>query len=206
MMEITKLNKQRGRPSAFNHEDALEKALQVFWQRGYEGASMAELTEALGINRPSIYAAFGNKEALFRKALTKYMTGPVAYVADAMNEPTAYLVVEKFLTKSAELLTSCHNQNGCMIVQGALSCGEGSELIKQELITYRKNLEHNLKQRFELAQTQSDLAQAVDAAGLAKYIATIHQGLSVQATSGATREELLSVVELTLKNWATLTQ
>ncbi len=205
-MNIIKPNKQRGRPPAFNHEDALKKALQVFWQRGYEGASMTELTEALGINRPSIYAAFGNKEALFRKALSKYTAGPVAYIAHALSAPTASLVVEKILTQSALFLTDPTNPSGCMMVLGALSGGKDSELIKQELIAHRKNFEEKLKQRFELAQTQSDLAQTVDTASLAKYIATIHQGLSVQATSGATREELLSVVELTLKNWAALTQ
>lgn len=204
-MEITKLNKQRGRPPAFNHEDALEKALQVFWQRGYEGASMAELTETLGINRPSIYAAFGNKEALFRRALSKYAAGPVAYIADALSAPTANLVVEKILTQSALFLTDPANPSGCMMVLGALSGGKDSELIKQELIAHRKNFEEKLKQRFELAKTQSELAQNVDAASLAKYIATLHQGLSVQAASGAKRDELLSVVELALKSWAILT-
>ena len=200
-MSTTKSNKQRGRPPAFDHEEALEKALRVFWLRGYEGASMAELTEALGINRPSIYAAFGNKEELFRKALGKYLAGPVAYVAKAMNEPTSRQVVEKLLTKSAELLTNPDNPRGCMIVQGALSCGQGSELIQQELITYRKSFEDALRQRFELAQTQGDLPNNINASGLAKYIATIHQGMSVQATSGATLGELMTVVQVALNNW-----
>jgi AcrR family transcriptional regulator len=200
-MNTTKLNKQRGRPPAFDHEEALGKALKVFWLRGYEGASMSELTEALGINRPSIYAAFGNKEELFRKVLGKYLAGPVAYVADAMNEPTSRQVAEKFLTKSAVFLTDPTTPRGCMIVQGALSCGQGSELIQQELIAYRKGYEDSLRQRFELAQSQGDLPKSISASGLAKYIATIHQGMSVQATSGATFEELTTVVQAALKNW-----
>jgi len=202
-MITTKPNKQRGRPPAFDYEEALEKALKVFWLRGYEGASMTELTEALGINRPSIYAAFGNKEELFRKALGKYLAGPVAYVAEAMKEPTSRQVVEKFLTKSAEFLTSPNSPRGCMIVQGALSCGQGAELIRQELIAYRKNYEDNLRQRFELAQTQGDLPNDIDASKLAKYVATLHQGMSVQATSGATIEELMTVAQVALKNWPT---
>lgn len=200
-MNTTKPTKQRGRPPAFDHEAALEKALNVFWSRGFEGASMAELTEAMGINRPSLYAAFGNKEELFRKALGKYLSGPVAYVNAAMQEPTARRVVETFLTKSAELLTGRANPRGCMIVQGALSCGQGSELIQQELIAHRKNYEKSLKQRFELAQAEGDLPTRSNAAGLAKYIATIHQGMSIQATSGADKQELLAVVNTVLESW-----
>ncbi|MFZ3087365.1 MAG: TetR/AcrR family transcriptional regulator [Methylotenera sp.] len=200
-MNSTKSNKLRGRPPAFNHEEALEKALRVFWLRGFEGASMAELTAALGINRPSIYAAFGNKEELFHKALGKYLAGPVAYVAEAMNEPTSRQVVEKFLTKSAEFLTNPNTPRGCMIVQGALSCGQGSESIQQELIAYRKGYEDVLRQRFELAQSQGDLPNHINASDLAKYVATLHQGMSVQATSGATIEELMAVVQVALKNW-----
>ena len=202
-MNTTDLKRQRGRPSIFDHDEALEKALQIFWARGYEGASMGELTEALGINRPSIYAAFGNKEELFKKALGKYLSGPLSYISEAMKEPTARAVVEMFLTKSAELLTSQKNPHGCMIVQGALSCGPGSELIHKELIAYRESYEDALRQRFELAQTQSDLPKEANPSNLAKYIATVHQGMSVQATSGASKEDLLTVIQLALKNWPT---
>jgi AcrR family transcriptional regulator len=87
--EVKQSTKQRGRPPLFNQSEALEKALNVFWLHGYEGTSMAELTEALGMNKPSIYAAFGNKEELFRKALAKYLAGPASFVATAINEPTA---------------------------------------------------------------------------------------------------------------------
>jgi AcrR family transcriptional regulator len=204
-MKTTELKRQRGRPTAFDYEETLEKALQVFWTRGYEGASMAELTAAMGINKPSIYAAFGNKEELFRKALGKYLSGPVAYVGEAMREPTARRAVEMFLTKSAEFLTNKNNPRGCMVVQGALSCGQGAELIQRELITHRNGYEEALRKRLELAQTQSDLPKGLSAVELAKYVATIHQGMSVQATSGATKEELLAVVRLVLKSWPTST-
>lgn len=196
-----KLKKARGRPLAFNQDEVLDKALNVFWSRGYEGASMAELTEALGINKPSIYAAFGNKEALFRKALARYRAGPVAFVGEAMKAPTAQQAVEKLLLQAADLFSDKTTPNGCMIVQGALTCGESAHTIQQELIAYRGNFEATLTQRFELAKEQGDLAPNMDSKLLAKYIATIHQGMSVQATSGATREELLAVVEMALKNW-----
>jgi AcrR family transcriptional regulator len=186
--------KPRGRPLEFNQDEALDKALKVFWARGYEGASMAELTEAIGINKPSIYAAFGNKEELFRKALARYTTGPVAFVGEAMKEPTAKLAVEKLLTQAADFFSDKNTPNGCMIVQGALTCG-------QELIAYRAYFEFSINKRLDLGKEQGDLPQDTSTKQLAKYIATIHQGMSVQATSGATREELKAIVEMAIKNW-----
>jgi AcrR family transcriptional regulator len=196
-----KLKKARGRPVEFDQNEALDKALHVFWSRGYEGASMAELTEALGINKPSIYAAFGNKEALFRKALERYRAGPIAFVGEAMEAPTAQQAVKNLLTKAVDFFSDKSKPNGCMIVQGALTCGESTHTIQQELIAYRGNFEATLTQRFDLAKAQGDLPSNVNSKQLAKYIATIHQGMSVQATSGATRGELLAVVEIALKNW-----
>lgn len=195
--------KPRGRPLAFNQDDALERALQIFWSRGYEGASMAELADALGINKPSIYATFGNKEALFRKALAKYLAGPAAFIGEAMKEPTAHQVVEKFLLLAVDFFSDRSTPNGCMIVQAALTGGQGSSTIQQELIAYRKSLEASFNERFELAKSQGDLPAHVNAAALAKYITTIHQGMSVQATSGATKEELLAITEIALSNWPT---
>jgi AcrR family transcriptional regulator len=202
-MSTTQIKKPRGRPSAFDYEETLENALRVFWTRGYEGASMAELSEAMGINRPSIYAAFGNKEELFSKALSRYMAGHVAYVAEAMQEPTAKQVAEKFLTKSVEFLSNEHNPRGCMIAIGSLFSGEGSEQVQRELVAYRQGYENSIRERFDLAKSQNDLPQNVNTAVLAKYIATVHQGMSVQSTSGATKEELLAVVQLALNNWPT---
>ncbi len=193
--------KPRGRPLAFNQDEALDKALKVFWARGYEGATMAEFTEALGINKPSIYAAFGNKEELFRKALARYTTGQVAFVGEAMKEPTARQVVEKFLMQAVDFFSDKNTPSGCMIVQGALTCSQSSSAIQQELIAYRKSFEASFGKRFDSAKEQGDLPQHVNTKQLAKYIATIHQGMSVQATSGATKEELLAIKEIALSSW-----
>jgi AcrR family transcriptional regulator len=201
MKETVKTAKPRGRPPAFCHEQALERALHVFWRRGYEGASMAELTEALGMNKPSIYAAFGNKEELFRKALAHYQQGAVAYVGEALQAPTARQAVETLLRKSAELLTNPANPRGCMMVQGALSCGESATAVQQELIGRRRGFEEALVRRFEQAKAAHELPADTDCRALAKYIATVHQGMSVQATSGATREELDRMIDLVLKSW-----
>lgn len=193
--------KPRGRPLAFNQDKALEAALNVFWSRGYEGTSMAELTEALGINKPSIYAAFGNKEALFRQALARYVAGPAAFVTAVKKQATARQVVESFLREAVDFFTNKDTPNGCLIVQAALTCGQSSSVIQQELMAYRKHFEAGFAERFEQAKVDGDLPQQVDSKQLAKYIATLHQGMSVQSSSGATREELLAVVEIALRNW-----
>ena len=197
----TELKKSRGRPRVFDMDEALDKALKIFWERGYEGASLAELTETLGINKPSLYAAFGNKEELFHKALLKYATGPVAFVKDVIDEPTAYKVAEAFLVKAAEFLTDPQHPKGCMIVQGALSSGESAEIVRNVLIKYRASYESLLAERFTKAKQEGDLSSDADPRNLAKYLATLHQGMSVQATSGASREELLEMGNLALKVW-----
>jgi len=195
------IKKSRGRPRVFDMDEALEKALKIFWARGYEGTSIAELTETLGVNKPSLYAAFGNKEELFYKALLRYASGPVAFVNDVLKEPTARKVAETFLFRAAEFLTDPQHPKGCMIVQGALSSGESAELVRNILIKFRKSYEDQLAERFTKAISDGDLSSKANSKCLAKYLATIHQGMSVQATSGATKDELLDVANIALKAW-----
>lgn len=197
----TEIKKSRGRPRVFDMDEALDKALQIFWQRGYEGASLAELTEALGVNKPSLYSAFGNKEELFMKALAKYTTGPVAFVRDVVNEPTAHAVAKRFLYEAADFLTQPSHPKGCMVVQGALSGGESAEMVKKVLIQYRAAYENLLTKRFEQAKQDGDLHCDADPQALAKYLATLHQGMSVQATSGASKDDLLAIADLALNAW-----
>ena len=197
----TETKKIRGRPRVFDMDEALEKALQIFWKRGYEGASLAELTETLGVNKPSLYAAFGNKEELFMKALSKYVAGPVAFVREVVNEPTARDVAQTFLYKAAEFLTEPSHPKGCMIVQGALSGGESADMIKSVLIQYRTAYEKVLTKRFEQARNDGDLSSDTNPESLAKYLATLHQGMSVQATSGASKGDLLAIADLALNAW-----
>lgn len=192
---------QKGRPREFDAEAALDRALHVFWRSGYEGASLAELTEAMGISRPSLYAAFGNKEELFRKALDRYADGPGAYARTALLAPTARGVAEQLLRGAADALTDPRNPPGCLGVLGALTCGEAAESIKEELSTRRANFESDLRQRFERAQAEGDLTASVDCADLARLIATVTQGMAVQAASGASRQSLHAIAEMMLRGW-----
>jgi AcrR family transcriptional regulator len=191
----------KGRPREFDADEVLDRALEVFWRKGYEGASLSELTEAMGINRPSLYAAFGNKEELFRKALDRYADGPAAYTREALNAPTARGVLERLLHGAAEALTHPDYPPGCLGVHGALSCGEAAESIRDELSARRAGYEVLLRQRLERARTEGDLATDIACADLARLVMTVMQGMAVQAAGGASREDLRRVAEMMLRTW-----
>jgi AcrR family transcriptional regulator len=192
----------RGRPRAFNAEKALEQATRIFWKHGYEGASLPQLTKAMGINRPSLYAAFGNKEALFRKALDRYMEKSGVLIREALAQPTARAVVERFL--KVVILNSARGKiRGCLLVQGALTCGNSADSIRKELALRRGAGERALRIRFERAVSEGDLPRSSDPAALAKFVATFQHGLAVQSAGGANPEELLAAVEVALRAWPT---
>jgi AcrR family transcriptional regulator len=190
-----------GRPREFDVDKALDLALQVFWRKGYEGASMADLTETMGITKPSLYSAFGNKEELFRKALDRYVDGPGGYFQVALAKQTMRAVVEHLLYESADAVTDPNHPPGCLAVQGALSCGDAAGSIKQELMARRAKGEQDLRQRFEQAIAEGDLPQGSDAADLAAYLSAILQGMAVQAAGGTTREQLRKIAEMALRTW-----
>jgi len=196
-----KLKKPPGRPRAFDADEALNRALQVFWRKGYEGTSLSDLTKAMGINRPSLYAAFGDKAALFRKALDRYAEGPAAYVGEALKAPTARGVVERLLHGAVDLLTDPRNPRGCLLVQGALACGETARGVRKELIARRSAGEAALRQRLERAKATGDLPADADPAQLARYVVTVLHGMAVQAAGGANRAELRRVIRTALRAW-----
>ena len=190
-----------GRPRAFDIDQVLESALRVFWRKGYEGTSLPDLTKAMGINRPSLYAAFGNKEELFRKALDLYAEGPAAFIREAVEKPTAREVVEHLLIGSAHLLTDPRNPCGCLAVQGALACGESADPIRRELISRRAAMETAIRERLERAKLTGDLPPDSNPADLARYITTVSHGMAVHAAGGASREDLNRVVQIALQAW-----
>jgi AcrR family transcriptional regulator len=198
-MKRNKSSGRIGRPRSFDIDRALDRALQVFWRKGYEGTSLSDLTKAVGVNRPSLYAAFGDKESLFRKVLDRYLIGPAAYTQEALKEPTARAVVERLLRGAADLNTASRNPGGCLTVQGALACGEDGDSIRKELVACRAAGEAALRRRFQRAKSEGDLPATVNPADLARYVATVIYGMAVEAAGGASRDNLQGIVEMALR-------
>ena len=266
-----------GRTRQFDVDEALDRALEVFWAAGYEGATLPELTRAMGINRPSLYAAFGNKEQLFRKALDRYQTGPMsflteagrgegvampsgsdirldgldrpgvsarlrgrhapgadramginrpslyaafgnkeqlfrkaldryqtgpmAFLTEALRKPTARAVAEAIFSGFVRMQRDSDKARGCLVVSGALACGEEAETVRRELARLRQAIVTALRERFERAVRDGDLPAGTDCATLARYTATVLNGLAVQAASGATEKELRLVSALAMRAW-----
>jgi AcrR family transcriptional regulator len=193
-----------GRPREFDLDRKLDSAVLVFWRQGYEGTAISDLTEALGINRPSLYAAFGNKESLFRRVLERYAEQRAAYVLESLKEPTARSVVEHLLRGAADATTGRGLPRGCLGVQGALATGPDSDPIREELDAWRHSSEAAIQARLERAQDEGDLPPEADSAELARYVSTLLYGISVQAAGGATRPQLYRVCEMTMAGWDTL--
>jgi AcrR family transcriptional regulator len=191
--------KRLGRPREFDPDEALDKAMLVFWRKGYEGTSLADLTEAIGINRPSLYAAFSNKEELFRRACERY--GERAdHLRKACALPTAREAVEAFLHGAADNMIH-PERAGCMLVTSCLAGSEESEGVRRVLSDARRASVELWRARFERAVQEGDLPPDAHPAALANYVMAISHGMTVHARGGATREELRHVADLALRAW-----
>lgn len=175
--------------------------MQVFWQKGYEGASLADLTKAMGINRPSMYAAFGDKAALFKRALDRYASGPASFMSQALKEKNARAVAEKIMRGTVGLVAGSKTPPGCFMIQAGLTGGDDSAPVCRELTTHRELGIALIRKRLKRAKAEGDLPRSADPAALARYIATVIHGIAVQAASGASRKELEKVVDLAMQAW-----
>lgn len=193
--------KARGRPREFDPDEALARALRVFWQHGYEGASMAELTEAMGITKPSLYACFGNKEALFKKALDLYEREKLSYVKSALEAPSARAVVQRLL--QGALATHCGSTDpqGCLGVISMVGCAAEAPSLREHVIARRASSEAALIERLERAKDDGDLPPEADPTALAQCLTTVIQGLAVKAQGGSSRDDLQNVVDAFIAMW-----
>ncbi|WP_440639627.1 TetR/AcrR family transcriptional regulator [Bradyrhizobium sp. PUT101] len=188
-----------GRPREFDAEMALDQAMEVFWRHGYEGATIAQLTEAMGINPPSLYACFGNKEGLLKAALDRYTKLRNIWMEEVVAAPTARAVAERMLMGIADKQTDPANPPGCLLVQGGIACGTGSENVPFELATRRAQNEDQLRDRFVRAKAEGDLKPTSDPAALARYVSAVSVGMGVMASSGADREALRQVASVAVQ-------
>lgn len=201
MKDISATARKSGRPRTFDAETALDKAMKVFWEKGYEGSSLPALTEAMGMNRPSLYAVFGNKENLFRMALERYGASHDPLFNAALEQPTARAVVEHFLRGNADAQTESENPHGCLVINGALACSDDALPIRDSLIERRAASEAKLRARLERAKADGDLPADSCSGQLARYVMTVSNGMAVQAAAGATRKQLQEVVDQVLRGW-----
>lgn len=200
-MEAAVATTAKGRPREFCVDAALAAALRVFWSKGYEGASLNDLTEAMGITRPSMYAAFGNKEALFRKALDLYEAEKLCYIGRSLEQPTARQVARTMLMGSVENQTSKSEPHGCLGVISSVACGAEAESIRQEVLERGKVARRALVERLVRAKAEGDLPADADVEGLTSCLYALIQGMAVQAGAGATREELVRMIDASMAMW-----
>ena len=199
---VDKVPKARGRPLSFDRDKALENAMHIFWKRGYEAASISELTAAMGITPPSLYAAFGDKEHLFLEAIERYASGPGGGAPRALaEEPTARAAIERLLNEAAEELTRTCHPAGCMVVTAATNCSQSSEHIQKALAKRRASSEAGIRCRIEQGVAEGELPADTDATSLANFYSTVLQGMSMQARDGVSHASLMATADMAMRAW-----
>lgn len=196
-------SRPRGRPRAFDRDEALSRAMETFWWLGYEGASIADLTAAMGITPQSLYAAFGSKADLYREALERYRATVGAFTARALaEEPDVVEAFARVLRDSAREFCRADRPQGCMISTASLACASENEPIVRHAAGLRSATLEAFRSRIERGITDGDLRAGTDAARLARYLGAIIQGMSVQARDGASAEDLAGIAELAIAELA----
>jgi AcrR family transcriptional regulator len=194
--------KSRGRPRSFDRDAALAAAMQVFWRRGYDGASMAELTGEMGINAPSLYAAFGSKEGLFQEALRLYLEVEDCEGRNQLfGAPTARDGLHAMLRHSARSLTRANLPHGCMLILGDTNSSAQNAGVHKSLCNWRREIQVAFEQRLRQGITDGDVPVGADVAGIAAFYMTMLQGLSLRARDGASRETLMQIADAAMAGW-----
>jgi AcrR family transcriptional regulator len=192
--------KKMGRPISFDKEAALEAAMRAFWERGYEGTSIAHLTEAMGLNPPSIYAAFGDKKSLFQLAAKRYAEGPAQYQAKALCEPSLEGVIKALFRNTVEFLSDRGHPTSCMTLTGAMACGVDAESAKDFMAEIRRQNEGALRGRLQQARKSGELASDVNIDDYARYLSTLLGGLAIQAANGISRAEMKRISDMAIRH------
>jgi TetR/AcrR family transcriptional regulator, copper-responsive repressor len=198
---VGKPAKLRGRPRSFDRDAALERAMEVFWRHGYEATSLNDLTSAMGINPPSLYAAFGDKEQLFMEAVERYRRGPGYAAGILAEEPKARRAIERLLEWTARELTRGSHPPGCMVVMAAMNCSAASAHVQAALAHHRAASEAAIRARIERAVQDGELPPETDAAALASFYMTVIEGMSIQARDGAARKRLRATAAMAMRAW-----
>ncbi len=191
----------RGRPREFDTEKAIAQAMRLFWRKGYEGTSLSDLTAELGITRPSLYAAFGDKQALFLQVLDRYDSETARFIEPALNAPTARALAEGLLYGACAFHSDAKNPPGCLMVHGALVGGDAGAAVRRETGQRRRRLRDRIAERLTAAQAEGDLRADADPSALAGYLVAVLRGIAVEAASGAPASELRAIADIGMAAW-----
>jgi len=197
---MKKANGKTGRPIGFDKDAALEAAMLLFWERGFEGTSMANLTQAMSLNPSSIYAAFGDKHALFQLAVKRYMEMRAQYAGKALEEPTLERVVRALFDSTIAFLTTPGHPPTCMTLAGAVGCSLEATPARDLMTEIRKQNQVAIRERLLKARKSGELPKDTDVDDYTRYLSTILAGLSIQAANGSTRAELKRTAQMALRH------
>lgn len=193
--------RKTGRPLSFDRETALEQAMLTFWRHGYETTSIVDLTTAMGVTAPSLYAAFGDKRRLFLEAARRYAGDPEAMAQAIDGATTAYAAARKMLTDAATAYTDDATPKGCLLASATASGSVASADVQRAIADIRESISGLLRARIERDITACVLPPEVNATALAGYVMTVIQGMSVLARDGMPRASLLAIKEVALQGW-----
>jgi len=200
MSQSVKTAKKMGRPRGFDENVALDAAMNLFWERGYEGTSMAELSKEMDLTPPSIYAAFGDKKSLFRLAAKRYAAGPAQYQAKALLEPTLREVIFALFRNTVEFLTEPGHPAGCMTLTGAMACSVEADSAKELMTEIRKQNEAALKARLQQARKSGEMAADLNVDDYSRYLSTLLGGLAIQAANGTSKAAMKRTANMALRH------
>jgi AcrR family transcriptional regulator len=197
---------RRGRPPTFDREEALQRAMELFWARGYEGTTLEDLQTAMGgLTPPSFYNAFGSKEQLFKEATDLYVATVGEPTLRALDEgQTARESLEAMLRLTAEILSQPGKPHGCMLVLGAMNCTPANKGAQDYLQAIRRQAPKVIKQRLSRSVAQGELPSELDTNAVAAFYATVIHGLGLRAGDGASRTDLMAAVDGAMAAWEAL--
>ncbi len=202
MNKVIVPSRTRGRPRGFDRDDVLDRAMRLFWERGYEATSVSELTQAMGITPPSLYSFFGDKKRLFLEAVNRYQTGPGCFGIKALTEePTAERSMRRLLVEAVASFSSPNAPKGCLVVLGATNCAAESHDVFTALADRRRAAEAAVRDRIAAGQAAGELAEGADVDALTGLVTAILYGLAIKARDGASRTSLSKIVDQTMLAW-----
>lgn len=192
----------RGRPKCFNAQQALEKAMLMFWQYGYEATSISDLTKALGITAPSLYSTFGDKADLFEKCLDFYIEHEACAIDQIfMQAKTSKIAIELYFRENLNRLVQANKPKGCMLVVATMNCSDSNLSIQKQLLLKRNQSKAKIYARLKQGQLQGEIPETVDLNVMTDFYVTLLQGMTIQARDGADQKQLAGVVDMAMKTW-----